>query len=679
MKSMLGLKKMALLAVILSFIYSNQSCTSMKQNEISSPDGKTKVGFELRDGKPFYRVSYRNSILIRPSSMGFMLKNTIDLDSGFTIKNIEKSSFNETWQPLWGETSEIRNHYNEMTIDLEKQGIRMQVVFRVFNDGVGFRYVFPGQDNLDKFIVMNELTEFNFGEDHKAWWIPADFDSYEKLYKETNISETRHVNTPVTFQTRNHTYISLHEAALVDYPEMTLRTDTGKHIFKTELAPWANGDKARLHTPFETPWRTIQIAESPGGLIESYLILNLNEPCKLDDVSWIFPMKYAGIWWGMHIGLKTWHAGERHGATTREAKRYIDFCAANNIPGLLIEGWNIGWESWLGEAVFDFLTPYDDFDIEEITAYAKEKGVFLIGHHETGGNIPQYEEQLEQAFAFYNELGIPAVKTGYAGKIIPRGENHHGQLLVRHHQQVIDIAAKYHIMIDAHEPIKPTGLRRTYPNFMTREGVRGMEFNAWSDGNPPEHTCILPFTRMLAGPIDYTPGIFDIKFKKYKNSLVKWNGDDRYKNRRVHTTLAKQLALYVVIYSPMQMVADLPENYEGNAAFDFIREVPVNWDATRVLNAKIGDYVTIARKSGDDWYIGSITDENKRELEISLDFLDNNKKYMATVYADSEKTDIETNPEAYQVEMFQADANTKLVLGLSAGGGQAIIIKSFDE
>ncbi len=675
-------KGMILYGISLFLLLILNNCTEMKETSIKSPDKKIKIHFALHSYKPYYLVYYKNKVLIPASRMGFELQDISDLRKDFKVVDVIKSSFDETWEPIWGETASIRNNYNEMKVFLREKGEpnrQLNIIFRAYDDGIGFRYEFPEQDSLSDFNVIDELTEFNFDENHTAWWIPGDFDSYEHLYNETGIDETEHVNTPVTFKTEDNLYLSIHEAALMDYPEMTLKKDSTAFKYICALAPWADGTKAKLKTPFKTPWRSIQIAEEPGDLIESYLILNLNEPCIYDDVSWIKPMKYAGIWWGMHIGYNTWGAGERHGATTEEAKRYIDFCAANNIPGLLIEGWNTGWESWFAGDNFDFVTPYDDFDLEEVVRYGKDNGVEIIGHHETGGQVPMYEGHMENAFKLYHDLGIPAVKTGFAGKIRPEGENHHGQYLVRHHQKVIDTAAKYRIMVDAHEPIKPTGLRRTYPNFMTREGVRGMEYNAWSEGNPPEHTCILPFTRMLAGPLDYTPGIFDIKYERYREELSKWHEAHDETPKRVHTTLSKQLALYVILYSPMQMIADLPENYEGNAAFEFISEVPVDWDDTKVLNGEIGNFITIARKQGDNWFIGSITDENQRELEIKLDFLDPGKEYMAVGFSDSEKTDLEENPTAYKVEMYPVNSESIIVMGLAAGGGQAIMVKLMDE
>ena len=483
------------------------------------------------------------------------------------------------------------------------------------------------------------------------------------------------VNTPVTFKSDEDLYISLHEANLTDYAEMTLALNENFN-FESELVPWSDGTKVKTSTPFNTPWRTILIVDSADKLLTSNLILNLNEPNKIEDTSWIEPMKYMGIWWEMHIGKSSWapislegswsdKGTKIHGATTENAKSYIDFASQNGIRGMLIEGWNTGWEYWGLDTVgyFDFVTPYSDFDLIGLIKYANDKNVEIIGHHETGGQVTNYEKHLENAFAFYNKLGIRAVKTGYAGGIIPKGEFHHGQFMVRHYRKVLETAVDYQIMINAHEPIKPTGIRRTYPNMMTREGVRGMEWNAWSDGNKPEHTTIIPFTRGLGGPIDYTPGIFDITFKAYKDK------------EKVHSTLANQLALYVILYSPIQMAADLPENYEGNPAFQFIKDVPVNWDQIQVISAEIGDHVSIARRSGVDWFIGCITDENEREVEIPLTFLNQDVGYSANIYVDALDADFETNPTAINVFNQNVDNKTILKFNLSRGGGCAISIK----
>ena len=533
-----------------------------------------------------------------------------------------------------------------------------------------------------------KTRKFNLTGDHTVWWEPGDWDIYEHLYHETpfskinaikyrnhpNLAQTyipeNAVNTPVTMKTADGVYLSFHEAALVNYAGMTLKVDTANLTMKSGLVGSDRlGWKVMRTGSFSTPWRTIQIAEKPGDLIESKLILNLNEPNKIGDVSWFTPMKYAGIWWDMHLGRKTWDmASGRHGATTEYAKQMIDFAAANNIGGLLVEGWNTGWEHWIGfedrEGVFDFVTPYPDYDLKEVVRYCKEKGVQLIMHHETSAAVRTYDEQLDTAYSLMNHLGIHVVKTGYVGKIIPKGEYHHGQWMVNHYQRVVDTAAKYHVAVDAHEPIKATGLRRTYPNFVSREGLRGQEFNAWASdgGNPPNHLPTIAFTRMLAGPIDYTPGIFNIKLEPYKD------------HNQVNTTLAQQLALYVVIYSPIQMVPDLMESYKDNPAFQFIRDVGVDWAQTKVLDGAIGDYVVIAReerKTGH-WFLGAITNEDGRTLQVSLDFLPSGKTFHATLYLDGDDADWDKNPTAYKIENKTVTSKDTLSLKLAAGGGAAI-------
>ena len=622
-----------------------------------------------------------------------MLKDAGPLNQNLTVTGVEHKSFDETWTLPWGEVERIRNHYNELRLSLEEATEahrEMIVVFRVYDDGLGFRYEVPEQDNLSDFEIMDEETEFALAGDHRAWWIPAYGDQrYEYLYTESSISgiyrdkSVRAVHTPLTMETADGLFLSIHEAALTDYASMTLVVAEDNTLL-CDLVPWSNGVKVKAHTPHQTPWRTIQIAENAGDLITSYLILNLNEPNQLGDVSWVAPGKYVGIWWGMHIGKYTWGSGPRHGATTENAKRTIDFAAKHGLSGVLVEGWNVGWDGdWTRYAYrFNFTTPYDDFDIQEVSAYAAAKGVKLIGHHETGAAVTNYERQMEEAFAYYRDLGIDTVKTGYVGYgqgIERRDEQrrlvglewHHGQYMVNHYRKVVETAARYHIMLDVHEPIKDTGIRRTYPNMMTREGARGQEYNAWSGdgGNPPEHTTILPFTRMLAGPFDFTPGIFDLLFDEYRP------------HNRVNTTLAKQLALYVVIYSPLHMAADLPENYEGHPAFQFIVDVPVDWQDTQVLHAQIGDYVTIARqdRNSEDWYVGSITDERGRTLEAPLSFLEPDRPYVAEIYADAADADWEGNPLAIDITETLVDHITALKLRLAPGGGQAIRLRPATE
>ncbi|MCJ7703654.1 MAG: glycoside hydrolase family 97 protein, partial [Anaerolineales bacterium] len=568
---------------------------------VTSPDGKIEVQFDLQEGVPSYQVLYQGEAVILPSRLGFEFKEAPALSHNLGLADQQRSSYDQVWTQPWGEVADIRENYNQLRVVLAEttpEPRELAIVFRVFDDGLGFRYEWPEQEFLSNFEITDELTEFALAGDHQSWWIPAFWDNrYEYLYRSTLLSEIHSdlvnaVHTPFTMETSQGLTLSLHEAALVDYAAMALKVGEGT-ILECELFPWSDGTKVKASVPHRSPWRTIQIAEEPGDLITSYLILNLNEPNKMEDTSWIQPGKYAGIWWGMHIGTTTWGSGPNHGATTENARQVIDFAAQSGFDGVLVEGWNLGWDGdWTANGEkFSFTEPTPDFDIQAVTAYAASKGVRLIGHHETGGDVPTYERQIDAAFDLYARNGIRAVKTGYAGGIYPRGQHHHGQWMVEHYRMVVEKAAGYGIMLDVHEPIKPTGIRRTWPNMMTREGVRGMEYNAWSEGNPPEHTTILPFTRMLAGPLDYTPGIFDVMFNEYKP------------NNRVHTTLAKQLALYVTLYSPLQMAADLPENYEGNPAFEFVERVPCTWDETRVLDAAIGDYVVIARRSGDEWFL----------------------------------------------------------------------------
>lgn len=634
------------------------------QQRIASPDRKIQVEFLLRSGVPYYAVSYENKPLIKPSPLGFRFAHEPPMTGNFRVAATASRTLDETWRPVWGTAAEIRNHCNELTVTLRESSElerEMHLVFRAYDDGVAFRYVLPEQPNLKRCEIISEETHFNFAGDFAAWWIPADYDSYEKLYSSTPLSAVEAANTPITMKTDGGVHLSVHEADLTDYSGMTLKAVKGApSSFECDLVPGPDGIKVKRDLPLETPWRTIQISPDAGGLIESHLILNLNKPCKLEDTSWITPMKYVGIWWGMHIKKHTWYEGPRHGATTENAKRYIDFAAAHNIPGLLVEGWNKGWRTWGAEEPrMDFCTPYADFDLRAVVRYGKEKGVSLIGHHETSGNVPDYERQMEAAFALYEQLGVPAVKTGYAGTILPKGHHHHGQYMVNHYRRVVETAARHRITIDAHEPIKPTGIERTWPNMMTREGGRGMEYNAWSEGNPPEHTTILPFTRLLAGPMDYTPGVFDLQF-------------DHTGEHRVYTTLAKQFALYVVLYSPLQMACDLVENYEGQPAFAFIEKVPVTWDETRVLNGEIGDYVTMARRSGAEWYIGSITDEHHRLLNIPLSFLTPGRKYVAQIFSDSIETDWEHAPTKIQIQQYLVESQDVLPAALAKGGGMAV-------
>ncbi|HEY9885939.1 MAG TPA: glycoside hydrolase family 97 protein [Vampirovibrionales bacterium] len=674
------------------------SAASGKIHSVTSPNGKIVLEFFLtKNGQAQYSVYKNSEPVILPSKLGFQLKNQQALKQNFSILSSNLQSYSNQWVPVWGENSLIDENYNELNISLQQNNSlkrKLNLQFRVFNDGLGFRYLFPEQENLQDFVIVDELTEFKFADNHKTWWIPNNYDAYEMLYVESPLSEigiikhplqaTYHsheshqksmkgTNTPLTMQASN-TYISIHEAALLDYAGMTL-IPTGKNTLECDLVPWPNGDKVLAKAPFKTPWRTIQLADSPIGLIESSLIVNLNEPSVLEDTSFIEPMKYVGIWWSMHLGITTWgKEGGKHGATTEETKRYIDFASKNGIKGVLVEGWNTGWESWYKDDNFDFYTPYEDFDIKELTKYAKSKNVNIIGHHETGGQINSYEKNLDKALSLYKELGIKAVKTGYAGKLRPEGYFHHGQWMVRHYTKVMQETAKNKMMLIVHEPIKPTGLRRTYPNLMSSEGVRGMEWNAWSKGNPPEHTVMIPFTRMLAGPLDYTPGIFDLKYKRFASEYKFWNSIDGLETKgKMSTTLAKQLALYVILYSPVQMASDLIENYIGHGAFEFIRKVPVDWDKTVVLDGEIGDYIAVARKEKgrSNWFVGAATDENTRKINIDLDFLDKGKKYMVDIYKDSKDSHYINNPTEIVIDRQYLSSDDKLLLELSPGGGYA--------
>ena len=648
-------------------------CSHHPQTEISSPDGTIKIYFCLNDSNRMaYRISINDSSFIAPSQLGFEANNGINLYKDFQITGTDFSTKDEVWTQPWGENKSIRNHYNEVAIHLkDSKATRLTIRFRAFDDGIGFRYEYQ-VPNIDSLFIINELTEFNIANNGVSWSIPANFETYELLYRTLPINKVETANTPMTFKTDNDIYASIHEAALTDFPEMTLK-QTEACNFKSELAPWPDGIKARFAGGnVTTPWRTIQIAKEAVGLINSGLILNLNEPCALETTDWIKPMKYVGIWWGMHLGVETWTMDDRHGATTENAKRYIDFAAANHIEAVMFEGWNEGWENWGGTQNFDYTRPYADFNLQEIARYAREKGIEIIGHHETGGNIPNYENQLDKAYQWYADLGIHSVKTGYAGGL-PAGHNHHGQYNVRHYRNVVKTAAKYHTTLDVHEPIKDTGIRRTYPNMMTREGARGMEWNAWSTGNPPSHHELLPFTRLLSGPMDYTPGIFDILYERAKHSPFrkKWNSMDS-KDCRVNTTLAKQIANWVVIYSPLQMAADMIENYEGHPAFQFFRDFDADCDWSEALAGEPGEFVVIVRKAKDKYFLGATTNEEARTTDIKLDFLEKGKTYKATIYADGANADWETNPTSYEILEKTVTTEDTLSIRMAKGGGQAI-------
>lgn len=660
------------LIYIVSFLAILTGCTNPKPTEVTSPDGSIRLIFALDDNNRMtYQIQVNDTAFITPSPLGFKAKDGINLSDKFHVTGTDFDTVDETWTQPWGENKTLRNHYNEMAVHLsDSVDTKLTIRFRIFDDGLGFRYEYqvPGADSI---LITDELTAFNIAQEGTSWSIPANYETYELLYRTLPISKVENANTPMTFKTGT-TYASIHEAALTDFPEMTLK-NVGDRRFKSELAPWPDGIKARITGDnFKTPWRTLQISPKAVGLINSALILNLNEPCALETTGWIRPMKYVGVWWGMHLGVESWVINDRHGATTANAKRYIDFAAANNIEAVMFEGWNEGWENWGGTQAFDYTKPYADFDIKEIADYAKEKGIQIIGHHETGGNIYNYERQLDKAYKWYVDLGIHSVKTGYAGGL-PDGYNHHGQFNVRHYRKVVKTAAKYHTTLDVHEPIKDTGIRRTYPNMMTREGARGMEWNAWSEGNPPEHHVMLPFTRLLAGPMDYTPGIFDVLYERAKNSpdRKQWNMKDS-KDCRINTTLAKQIANWVILYSPLQMAADMIENYEGHPAFRFFRDFDADCDWSEALAGEPGEFVVIVRKAKDNYFLGAATNEAAREVTIPLNFLEQGKTYKAVIYADGEGADWETNPTAYQITEKQVIAGDTLTINMARGGGQAI-------
>jgi len=666
-------------------------CTSTTETiNAISPDGRVQVEIVESKGKIGYLVKFNNKIKIDTSFVGFDLQGQAALSDNLFVSGIEKSSFSETWEMPWGEQRLVQNNYTQLVVKVaEKQALQrtFDLIFKVYNDGLGFRYAVPKQAGLDEVIIEEELTEFNLTGDHQVWWIPGDWDIYEHLYNNTpfskidalskrnhpNLAQTfipeNAVNTPVTMKTRDGTYLSFHEADLTDYAGMTLLVDNKNLKMKSGLVDGPEGYAVKIKTPFVTPWRTIQITDNASDLIASNLIVNLNDPAEVEEIPWFKPMKYVGIWWEMHMDKSSWDvAAGKHGATTQNAKRHIDFAAANNIGGVLVEGWNTGWERWIGfpdrEGVFDFVTPYPDYDLKEVVAYGKEKGVEIIMHHETSAAPRTYDQQLDTAYQLMKSLGIHSVKTGYVGPIIPEGVRHHGQWMVNHYNKVIDQGLKYEVAINAHEPIKPTGRRRTYPNEIAREGLRGQEFNAWASdgGNPPSHLPTVAFTRMLAGPIDFTPGIFDIKFEKYKP------------NNQVNTTLAQQLALYVVIYSPIQMAADLIENYDKQPAFQFIRDVAVDWEQSKVLDGEVGDFVIIARqeRNSENWFFGGITGDNAREADLNFDFLKPGVEYDAIVYKDGQNAHWNDNPLDIDIQKMKIKANDSLIIKMAEGGGFAI-------
>ena len=680
-----------------------------KGQTVHSPNHKLTLRFALSaTGEPTYQLSYGAKPVIKSSKLGVLLQDQPSLNQGFVVAQVDSSQHDDTWTPVWGEVAHIRNHYRELAVALNQAGTgghRLVLRFRVFDDGLGFRYEFPEQPGLGYFVVSDEATEFNLPADHKAFWIPGDYDSNEYAYSTTRLSAVNTVpitpiqeraapttvQTPLMLKADNGLYVNIHEAALVNYPAMMLTVDTKTFGLRSQLVPSATGAKAYLQTPEHTPWRTIVVADNAPAVLASKLILNLNEPSKFTTTDWIKPQKFVGVWWEMHVNKASWNYADtsniklastdwtklkpngHHGANTANVKRYIDFAAKNGLQSVLVEGWNVGWEDWAGnwkEEVFDFVTPYPDFDVDELQRYAAAQGVKLMMHHETSSSVTNYERRGDAAYGFMRAHGYDAVKTGYVGRIIPRGEHHDGQWMVNHYVRTAQKTAENHIMVDMHESVRPTGLQRTYPNWLANEAARGNEFNAWSTGNPPEHETILPFTRLMGGPMDYTPGIFQIK-------LESWN-PARNKGRQVHTTLAKQLALYVTMYSPLQMAADLPEAYEQHLdAFQFIKDVAVDWDDTRILAAEPGDYLTIARKAKgkEEWYLGSITDENARQQTVKLNFLTPDIRYVATIYADGKGADWEKNPMSYQIQEVVVTSKSKLELRLAPGGGAAVSFK----
>ncbi len=681
------------------------------QHSQTSPDGNVKLTFALNEiGKPYYKVSYKNKEVIKESFLGLELKNTTNFISDFSIKKTEKNTFDQTWEPVWGEESKIRNHYNELLVSLhQKTSDRiLNIRFRVYDDGVGFRYEFPQQKNLTYFTIVEEWTEFAMTADHTAWWIAGDYDTQEYDYTESRLSQIgllsqgaisgnasqtpfsrTGVQTSLMMKTDDNLYINIHEAALVDYSCMHLNLNETNLVFQSHLTPDAQGNKAHLQAPCHTPWRTIMVSDDARKILASRLILNLNDPCVYEDTSWIKPVKYVGVWWEMITGKATWAYTDelpsiqldkvdysqlkpngKHAANNQNVRKYIDFAAKHGFDQVLVEGWNTGWEDWFGfqkDYVFDFVTPYPDFDIKALNEYAHSKGVKLMMHHETSSSVRNYERHMEKAYQLMNHYGYNAVKSGYVGNILPRGEYHYGQWTVNHYLHAVKEAAKHKIMVNAHEAVRPTGLCRTYPNLIGNESARGTEFESFG-GNKPFHTTVLPFTRLQGGPMDYTPGIFETQI---------WNVNPDNKSY-ARSTLAKQLGLYLTMYSPLQMAADLPENYEKYAdAFQFIKDVPVDWQKSIYLEAEPGRYITVARKdkNSNDWYIGCTANENGHTSLLKLDFLDKNKKYEATIYADAKNAHYKNNPKAYKISKQKVDANTSLSIIAKEGGGYAISIK----
>jgi len=709
-----------LLCSVMAMAQGESEGNSSKWGTAASPNGKVVVRFGIDNGRPYYTVQYGTKDVIKKSFLGLELakdkhaskgmKETSLMD-GFELMQTIKTSHDDTWKPVWGETDEIRNHYNEMTVSLlqAKSNRNIKICFRIYDDGVGFRYEFPQQKDLNYFVIKEEHTQFAMAGDHKAWWLPGDYDTQEQETQESKLSEIRSrfhdavnwsnssvsvfsdtgVQTALQMKSDDGLYINIHEAACINYPTMHLNLDDKNMVFESWLTPDATGLKGYMQTPCNTPWRTILVSDDARNMLSSHLILNLNEPCKIKDTSWIHPTKYVGVWWEMIVGKNSWNYTDefpsvqlgitdyskakpngKHGATTANVKKYIDFAAENGIDQVLVEGWNIGWEDWFGHSkdyVFDFVTPYPDFDIDYLNKYAHEKGVKLMMHHETSSSTQNYERYLEAAFNLMNKYGYDAVKTGYVGDIIPRGDHHFSQSTNNHYMHVIEEAAKHHIMVNAHEAVRPTGLCRTYPNMIGNESARGTEYEAFG-GSRPDHTVILPFTRLQGGPMDYTPGILETQLKT-------WSNNQNY----VHTTLVGQLALYVTMYSPLQMAADLPENYKRfNDAFQFIKDVPCDWSQSIYLEAEPADYITVARqdKNSNDWYIGGKCDENGHKSVLKLDFLDKDYVYDCTIYADAKNADYKNNPKAYKITHRKVKKGDVLKLTMAPGGGFAISLEA---
>ena len=696
-------------SVLLSLSFLMMSAWGLQAEDLKSPNGRLVMHFEVDGmGCPVYTLSYKGKPVIKRSRLGLEAED-FSLREGFQLQKAETATFDETWKPVWGEVSSIRNHYNELAVTLHqpKDDRTIRIRFRLYDDGLGFRYEFPEQKNLVYFVIKDEYSEFAMAGDHKAFWIPGDYDTQEYDYTESHLSEIRKlmkaaitfntsqtpfsptgVQTALMMKSADGLYINLHEAALVDYPCMSLELDDKTMTFRSWLTPDAQGKKGYMQTPCQSPWRTIMVSDDAREILASKLTLNLNEPCALKDVSWIKPVKYIGVWWEMITGKSTWaytndllsvHIGVTdytkvkpngtHAANNDKVRRYIDFAAKHGFDQVLVEGWNIGWEDWFGHSkdyVFDFLTPYPDFDIKALNEYAHSKGVKLMMHHETSASTRNYERHMEEAYQLMNKYGYNAVKSGYVGNIIPRGEHHYGQWMINHYLYAVKKAAEHHIMVNAHEAVRPTGLCRTYPNLIGNESARGTEYESFG-GNKPFHTTILPFTRLMGGPMDYTPGIFETRIKNVNPE----------NNSFVHSTLARQLALFVTMYSPLQMAADLPENYERFMdAFQFIKDVAVDWDDSKYLEAEPGRYITVARKAKgtNNWFVGCTASENGHMANISFDFLDPKRKYTATIYADGPTAHYEKNPQAYTIKKMTVTNKSRLTLRAASGGGFAISI-----